>query len=137
MLYAEIIMSRIGKKIPLYMLWLASMALIAHMVIPHDHHICESFSSEEERCPESNNRTGHHHGFPIHCHAFNDLASEKAKTFHILRDFENEYIALQTTPDDLIPQPRVTDVVFNDQLPLLFTSPYCRLFLLRAPPLQA
>lgn len=130
-------MSRIGKKIPLYMLWLASMALIAHMVIPHDHHISGSFSTEEERCPESNNKTSHHPGIPVHCHAFNDLASEKAKTYHILHDFENEYIALPATPDDLILQPNVSDVRFTDPPTLLFTSPYCRLFLLRAPPLQA
>jgi|WetSurMetagenome_2_1015567.scaffolds.fasta_scaffold00043_47 hypothetical protein len=137
MLYVELIMSRICKKIPLFMLCLASMALIAHMVIPHDHHLSGSFSTEEDRCPESNNKTSHHPGIPVHCHAFNDLASEKAKTFQILHDFENEYIALHATPDDLIPHHKVSEVRFTDLPILLFTSPYCRLFLLRAPPLQA
>lgn len=48
------------------------------MIIPHDHHITESDASRERPCPVSDNNSSHHPAFPVHCHAFNDLTSEKA-----------------------------------------------------------
>jgi hypothetical protein len=61
------------------------------MIIPHDHHptdsdICKSPVSPKPHSPV----------FPYHCHAFNDLASEKATNFVIIKyvsilDFTIDY----------------------------------------------
>jgi len=56
------------------------------MIIPHDHHLAESDAYQEDTCPASDNSTNHHRGFPFHCHAFNDLTSEKAFTYNIMKN---------------------------------------------------
>jgi hypothetical protein len=68
---------RLIKNTGIFFLLLAGLAVSAHMIIPHDHHIGDSSSGQEDSCPFSSGKTDHHKGFPIHCHAFNDLASEK------------------------------------------------------------
>jgi hypothetical protein len=60
---------------------LAWMVLTSHQVIPHDHHLSDSFPDKEPKCPVSDSKTDHHRGFPLHCHAFNDLTSEKVVKF--------------------------------------------------------
>jgi hypothetical protein len=77
------ILKKIYKLIPAFFLWIAGLTVCAHLMIPHDHHPADSSLSQKESCPASNNHTGHHTGFPIHCHAFNDIASEKATVFVI------------------------------------------------------
>jgi|WetSurMetagenome_2_1015567.scaffolds.fasta_scaffold03519_2 hypothetical protein len=74
-------MSKIFNIISVFLLWLAATATIAHLIIPHDHHLLESTGNQEESCPYSKNTTGHHSGFPMHCHAFNEFAAEKFTTF--------------------------------------------------------
>lgn len=74
-------MSKIFRYTSVFFLWLAWLFLTAHMVIPHDHHVIESVTGKGDTCPLSNNKSDHHSGFPIHCHAFNDLTSEKATIF--------------------------------------------------------
>ena len=78
-------MSKIIKYIPVFSLWLAGLALVGHLIIPHDHHLAESSVNQEETCPVSNDNSGNHHGFPVHCHAFNDIAAEKAVVFPLLK----------------------------------------------------
>lgn len=60
-----------------FLFWLAGLTLSAHLIIPHDHHNSDSFSRQESNCPVSDDHHGKHKGFPVHCHAFNDLATEK------------------------------------------------------------
>jgi len=55
-------MSKLFKNISVFPLWLAGLVIIAHLLIPHDHHFDISVSNEN--CP-------------VHCHAFNDLIDEK------------------------------------------------------------
>ncbi|MEI6048401.1 MAG: hypothetical protein WCS03_05845 [Bacteroidota bacterium] len=127
-------MSKFLKNLQIYLLWLAWLVLTAHLIIPHDHHLAESVTGQEDLCPVSNTGTGHHPGFPVHCHAFNDLASEKATTF-VLRD---------NTKDSNLSFSKFTDVfVFDLQAPpvtvLDFREPFpdsylLELSLLRAPP---
>jgi hypothetical protein len=74
-------MIRIVKNIPAFCLILAALVIYAHMIIPHDHHSADIDVSQEKKCPVSDNGKSHHRGLPVHCHAFNDLASEKAITF--------------------------------------------------------
>lgn len=66
------------KKIPAFFLLLAASVFYAHMIIPHDHHLAEADVCQENAGQVPGKHTTHHNGFPVHCHAFNDLASEKA-----------------------------------------------------------
>jgi hypothetical protein len=78
-------MTRIIKKIQFFFLFLAISVLNAHMIIPHDHHIADSEACHGVSYPVSQNRHSHHPGFPPHCHAFNDLTSEKALTYQVIK----------------------------------------------------
>jgi hypothetical protein len=77
-------MNKAVKNIPVFFMWLAWLVLTVHLIIPHDHHLSGSFSTRENKCPVSDGDTGHKSGFPIHCHAFNDLTSPKATTYFFL-----------------------------------------------------
>jgi hypothetical protein len=73
------------RKILLYssmfFFWLAGITLVAHLILPHDHHNSEYFPNQNNDCPVENQNNDHKHGLPIHCHAFNDLAIEKTGKF--------------------------------------------------------
>jgi hypothetical protein len=81
-------MNKIIKNTPVFFLLLAGLAINAHMIIPHDHHMMESIASQDDTCPISNNKTDHHTGFPVHCHAFNDLTAEKAITYVQIKEVQ-------------------------------------------------
>lgn len=80
--------TRIIKIIRLLSLFLAVALMTAHMIIPHDHHQSDSVVCNQDSWPDSNQGTGHHSNLPIHCHAFNDLASEKAINPVLLNFFQ-------------------------------------------------
>jgi len=65
----------------IFFLLLAVSVLNAHMIIPHDHHKADSNLCSENSNPVSKTGSAHHHGFPGHCYAFNDLASEKVNSY--------------------------------------------------------
>lgn len=75
------VMRQSHKYIPTLVLWLAVFAMGAHTVVRHDHHAEISCAAQEERCPASESSQEHHSESPIHCHAFNDVASEKAVNY--------------------------------------------------------
>ncbi|MBK9391897.1 MAG: hypothetical protein IPN68_17525 [Bacteroidetes bacterium] len=70
-------MSRIFKYTSIIFSWVACIALVAHLIIPHDHHSADSFPEQDNKCPAENNHS--HNGIPVHCHAFNDLCSGKGR----------------------------------------------------------
>jgi hypothetical protein len=55
------------------------------MMIPHDHHQSDSDSCQQNSFPSSKQERNHHSGLPVHCHAFNDLTSEKAINHVVLK----------------------------------------------------
>ena len=81
-------MNRIIKKIQFFFLFLAISVLNAHMIIPHDHHVAESGACHDYSYPVSKNGHTRHPGFPPHCHAFNDLTSEKALTYQVIKQVQ-------------------------------------------------
>lgn len=83
-------MRKVFKYIPVFSLWLACLAFVSHLIIPHDHHLIEANNNQEERCPVSNNNSGHHQGLPVHCHAFNDSASEKAVIYLLIKKNQSD-----------------------------------------------
>ena len=127
-------MSKIIKKIPVFFLWLAGLAIIAHIIIPHDHHLAGLFINQEDVCPVSNGKTGHSSGFPIHCHAFNDLASEKATKFVLTRNIPTNDISISGFPDASAFEFQVPRIMIYDIRKPFPDSPLLELSQLRAPP---
>jgi hypothetical protein len=127
-------MTRIIKKVQLFFLFLAISVLNAHMIIPHDHHIADSGICHDNSFPVSKNGHTHHPGFPPHCHAFNDLTSEKAIIYHVTKQVRtNDFIP------GSIPSPEASAIQFSciriiDVLnqPVINSLP--ELSSLRAPP---
>jgi hypothetical protein len=83
--------SKIIRNISVCFLWVAIIAINAHMIIPHDHHEVESVASQENTCPVTSNNAAHHTGFPVHCHACNDLSYEKAVIPVVFRNIQCKY----------------------------------------------
>jgi hypothetical protein len=128
---------RIFNYIRLFFLLLAVTLLNAHMMIPHDHHQSDSDACQQGTFPVSNKENSHHSGFPVHCHAFNDMASEKAIIPVVLSFFQIH---------DLVPGSIIDTEISNIQFSRIrvysaFKEPVnsCILELssLRAPPPQS
>lgn len=117
-----------GKTIRIFCLFLAAFIFNAHMIIPHDHH-----QTENEVCTGGTIPASNHHGFPYHCHAFNDLASEKATICTIITNLQCF---------DLIPGYLNEPINFHHGYLILFplyvgkpaNTAFSELSLLRAPP---
>lgn len=87
------------KYITIISMWLAGISLIGHMVIPHDHHIADTNFNQEKNCPSSDNESGHSSGYPVHCIAFNDLASEEQRSFQFSRIIQHNLVAVHSSTD--------------------------------------
>ncbi len=74
-------MGSLYKYLKVFLLWTAGLAFCGHLIIIHDHHSSMACSEQEDSCPVSTGHSDHDAGFPIHCHAFNDVAAEKAVPF--------------------------------------------------------
>jgi hypothetical protein len=127
-------MSKVIKNIPAFFLWFAWLIITAHLMIPHDHHSGDSFIAKEDACPGSNGKTGHSSGFPMHCHAFNDLTSEKATIFFIIENIQDNVIAFSSFPDPFAFEIQSRGIsIFDIRKPIL-NAYYLELTPLRAPP---
>ena len=127
-------MSKFLKYIPVYLLWLAGLTLCAHLIIPHDHHIADASVIEDENCPASERDSSHHSGLPVHCHAFNDLVSEKFRAYQILPDIQYNLNAFISPSDENTSDLHVYRVGIIDLQKPYIDSYTLELFLLRAPP---
>jgi len=78
-------MTWIFKNIHIYSLFLSVFILNAHMIIPHDHHQADSDICLEESSSFLGKLNSHHTVFPHHCHAFNDMTSEKAIAYIVIK----------------------------------------------------
>lgn len=127
-------MSKIFKNISVFSLWLAWLVITAHLIIPHDHHLADSFTSKDDSCPVSNGKTDHSSGFPIHCHAFNDLNSEKAITYFFTCNIQYNDIVISSFFDPLAFELQFHYIPIID-LRESFPDPYLlELSQFRAPP---
>ena len=125
-------MSNKIKRIQSVFLILAGLLLVAHMVVPHDHHMTVSEESDNEECPVNDPDAKHHSGFPPHCHAFNDITSEKP-VIYILKYQVNVLDACGFSESILLDLRNTSCSVFAFVDP--FPEPYHQgLSQLRAPP---
>ena len=122
------------KYTSVFFLCLAGLALSAHLLLPHDHHIVDTFSNQDENCPVSNNKSNHHSGFPIHCHAFNDLASEKSRPIKITQNIQVSFVTFGILTDTSAFKLHGSFISLTDFQKPIFDSFTLELSLLRAPP---
>jgi hypothetical protein len=127
-------MSKFLKYIPVFLLWLAGLTLCAHLIIPHDHHIADVSVIEDENCPASERESSHHSGLPVHCHAFNDLVSERFRAFQILPDIQYNLNAFIRPSDETASDLPVYCAGIIDLQKPYIDSYALELFQLRAPP---
>jgi hypothetical protein len=127
-------MQKINNYLTIFFLWLAGLTLSVHYLLPHDHHLPDSLSNQESSCPAKNSQSGPSRGFPLHCHAFNDIATEKAKLLSLSL---NTTIIFVATNDGIFPASSdLPSFLFNINY---FEKPVLNSFalessLLRAPP---
>jgi hypothetical protein len=127
-------MRKIMKILDGLFLLLAGLVIVAHQIIPHDHHFAESASGKADPCPYSNSRSDHSPGFPVHCHAFNDLASEKVVIIIPENIVRNNITVFNYFTEKLHYCPQLQpEIVLDFSVPLTNSDQH-DLALLRAPP---
>jgi hypothetical protein len=128
-------MRKFLKKMPVFFLLIAWLVMFAHQIIPHDHHLSQSFTNQDDSCPLSKNTSNHHPVFPAHCHAFNDLASEKAITLVLVDNVLNCNLFFSWVTDVFafdMQQPLIPCLYFSESSE---DNDFLDISLLRAPPL--
>jgi hypothetical protein len=123
---------RIIKYTSIISLWLACLLINLHLIIPHDHHSSDLFGNKEDACPVSENKPVHNHGFPLHCHAFNDLTAEKFVKFIVSKNIQSDYISSAGISDNVRFQGSL--VAVSDSRPNFRGPHFLDLSPLRAPP---
>ena len=127
-------MRRIINFLMAFFLWLAALTLSAHMLLPHDHHISDCNSPQEETCPATDKNSTHHPVFPLHCHAFNDATAGRERPVFISAVSANDLTAicsfLNAGAHELQSD---SESIFYLQLPAFDSFTY-ESALLRAPP---
>lgn len=130
-------LNRFIKNITSIFLWLAGLALIAHMAIPHDHHLSDTLSCQENSNPVSNhsNHSGHtNHGLPVHCNVCNEFDSEKFTIFNIHRISLCSILIYSELPKYVFTEYRLPVLVTYNESES-FPDPILReISFLRAPP---
>jgi hypothetical protein len=127
-------MSKIIRNIPVIFLWLATLVMGAHLIIPHDHHLADTYLNQDDKCPVSSGKTGHGSGLPVHCHAFNDITSEKATTYFLKGNIRYNGISIGSFIDPFAFNLQYYCIIISD-LRKPFTDSYLLNFSpFRAPP---
>lgn len=101
---------KIFKYISVFSLWLAVITLSAHQIIPHDHHLTDTFLKQDNNCPASKSNSSHKSGFPLHCHAFNVFTAEKFQTFHVPHNIQFIFISPGNLSDACAFKPQISCV---------------------------
>jgi hypothetical protein len=128
--------SKVLKNIAIFSIWLAGLVIIAHLMIPHDHHSDCSVFSKENPCHADNAKIPVKTPvFPIHCHALNDLTFDKTQiTIVLYNNFQTFDLFLFGFFETSIAKSEVCLFGRKDfQSPLIVTD-FLRLSPFRAPP---
>jgi hypothetical protein len=130
-------MNKFVKRVSVFFLWLAAISVTAHLLIPHDHHLIDTFVSQDENCPDSDPRSGHHSGLPIHCQAFNDFTSERARPLLLTENLQFSFDFFSILTDVSTSLIESSFFSLKDFPKLLFDTSFLRSTSLRAPPALA
>jgi hypothetical protein len=107
---------------------------MAHMIIPHDHHSAGSEGGDKESCPVTQETQHHHPVFPGHCHAFNDLASEKFSPVILKSGSDNSFVQVIWLPEELVHGVYISKSFIHTSPVLLREIHLSELSLFRGPP---
>ena len=128
-------MSKVLKNIAVFSLWLAGLVIIAHLLIPHDHHSDSGFNNGND-CHASN--TGHpanSPGFPMHCHALNDLTFEKTSPIFVVHNnIPTCELFILNFVESAIPVSSFSYIKIKDFHKPLIETDFLRFSPFRAPP---
>lgn len=129
-------MSKAFKNVAIFSLWMAGLVIIAHLLIPHDHHSdCSVFNKDNECRADNTKLPAKAPIFPFHCHALNDLTSEKATpSFVICNNFPVCDLFTFSFFDSGIPKIAFSRIRFKDFQTPVIESDFLRLSNFRAPP---
>ena len=130
-------MRKYFKYMSFFPLWLAVLTMSAHQVIPHDHHLADPFSKKDNNCTASHKRSGQKSGLPLHCHALNDLASEKSRPVQISQNIQFHFITFSVLTDSSAFKLHSSWISLIDSSKPIFNSYALEFSLLRAPPVAA
>jgi hypothetical protein len=125
-------MKKVIKYIPVFFLWIAWLVITAHLIIPHDHHSSDLYGNKENGCPVTDRKSGHDHGLPIHCHAFNDLAAEKIIKYIPYKNIQSHNFTFCDFYK--IPDFQTFHIIITEQHKTFVSNPYLEFNALRAPP---
>ena len=100
------------KKITLLFIWLTGLMFFAHSIIPHHHH----FDSVFEHHQATGQAGQHSEDNPVHCHAFNDLAVDKAVVSFSNVSIADDFAAVVSDND---PNILVNDHSETEMIPVL------------------
>jgi hypothetical protein len=117
-----------------FSLLLAALAVVVHMVIPHDHHLPGMAGGLKNTCHVSHERSHHRPLFPAHCHAFNDLAAEKFSPVIIKQETQTSFASIVWYPDYILPDLHLSLLIFESSgktFPDIYIPDFSPL---RAPP---
>jgi len=127
--------SKVSKNIAFFSLWLAGFVIIAHLMIPHDHHSDCSVFNKDNECHAGN--TAHHDkspSFPVHCHALNDLTFEKTTTAFFVHSIPICNLFNVTLFDLVISDSNLYCIKIKDSPKPLKDADFLRLSPFRGPP---
>lgn len=129
-------MSKGFKNIAVFSLWLAGLVIVAHLFIAHDHHSDSTISDKEGIC--HSNKTEQptkSSGFPLHCHALNDITFNKVSTIiFVHNDIPTCDLFITCFFDSVISATTLSGIKIKDfQKPIIVTD-FLRLSPFRAPP---
>lgn len=128
--------SKVIKKIAVFSFWLAGLVIIAHLMIPHDHHSDCSVFNEENECHASNIKLpASAPAFPIHCHALNDLTFEKTSpVFVVHNDLPTCDLFTFSFFDSVFTKSLLSGVKIKDSQNPIIETDFLRLSPFRGPP---
>jgi hypothetical protein len=126
-------MNKLFKNIAGFFILMAWLIITAHLIIPHDHHSTDLCGKMEDKCPLNDGKTRPDHGFPMHCHAFNDLVAEKFVKPVLTRNIQYHDFSIPDFSDIVKDQVSLTTISACQKK--ISNIDYFGLSSLRAPPL--
>lgn len=91
------------KSIRALFLLYAGLAMLVHMIIPHDHHLTGPVDGLKESCSMAHEKPGHNPFFPAHCHAFNDMAADRLSPVIVRFETQISYASVIWHPYSTLP----------------------------------
>lgn len=129
-------MNKVFKNIAVFSLWLAGLVIMAHLLIPHDHHSDSSVFNKDNECHAGN--TSHPDKspvFPMHCHALNDLTFEKTSSvIFVYNDIPAFDLFIVSLFDSVVPDIDLSRIKIKDFHKPLKETDFLRLSPFRGPP---